>query len=90
VLPPAPPQLLALVDDEFPHSFLAVVDKTTLSDPEHPVLVIDLDEEEHLYGREFRSTPEGLFSVAVNLDLANMDFSDFADSVDDDRVFRGF
>jgi hypothetical protein len=83
-------QLLALVDDEFPHSFLVVADKTTLSDPEHPLLVIDLDEEEDRYGREFRSTPEGLFSVAANLDLANMDFGDFADGVDDDGVFRGF
>jgi hypothetical protein len=28
--------------------------------------------------------------VAANLDMANMEFEEFADAVDEDGVFRGF
>ena len=68
-------------------SFVFVVDATTLRDPEHPVLVVDLNEDR---GRTFRVIPSSAWSVENNLSLANMDFRDFAESVDPDGVFRGF
>ena len=41
-------------------------------------------------GRSFRCVAGEVASIAANLAIANMDFSDFADSVEDDGVFRGF
>jgi hypothetical protein len=41
-------------------------------------------------GRSFRVVPAQLWSVQANLSLANMDWEEFADAVDDDGVFRGF
>lgn len=68
-------------------SFFFVVDATALRDPEHPVLVVDLNERR---GRTFRVIPSSAWSVENNLSLANLDFRDFAESVDRDGVFRGF
>jgi uncharacterized protein DUF6924 len=69
------------------HSFVFLVDSATLADPEHPVLAVDLWEDP---GRTFRVVPEHMWSVQNNLSLSNMDFSEFADSVSPDGVFRGF
>jgi hypothetical protein len=41
-------------------------------------------------GRTFRCAAPQFASVEVNLSLANMDFSEFADNVGSDGVFRGF
>ena len=49
--------------------------------------LVDLIEEP---GRWFRVVPREAWAVQNNLSLANMDFVDFADSVDRDGVFRGF
>ena len=68
-------------------SYLFVVDEKTLADTEHPILVIDLFED---HGRTFRVIPHEMWSVENNLSIGNMDFSEFADAVDDDGVFRGF
>ncbi|HBH52825.1 MAG TPA: hypothetical protein DDY91_13135 [Planctomycetaceae bacterium] len=68
-------------------SFCFLADHQTLTDPQHPVLVLDLQEEP---GRRFRVIPSELWSVENNLSLANMDFHDFANSADPDGVFRGF
>ncbi|MBE1533654.1 DUF6924 domain-containing protein [Actinomadura algeriensis] len=70
--------------------FIAVVDKTTIDSPEMPVMLVDLNEWRGQYGRTFRVVPRELPSIEVNLSLANMDFFEFADSADDDGVFRGF
>jgi len=51
------------------------------------VLVVDLFEER---GRSFRALLSQVQSVENNLSLANMDFSEFAESVERDGVFRGF
>lgn len=82
----------ASVDDvvraaESNHELVLVADRETLTNAEHPVLVIDLDEER---GRTFRVIPREAWSVENNLSLANMDFAEFADAVDEDGVFRGF
>ena len=68
-------------------TFAFVADRTTFTDLERPILVVDLYEES---GRTFRVIPREMWGVQNNLSLANMDFEEFADSVDSDGVFRGF
>jgi hypothetical protein len=58
-----------------------------MTDHERPVLVVDLSQEP---GRTFRVIPGQMWGVENNLSLANMEFSEFADNVDPDGVFRGF
>ena len=67
--------------------YVFVVDRTTLTHPEHPILVVDLHNEP---GRTFRVIPAEMWAIENNLSLANMDFDEFADAVDEDGVFRGF
>jgi hypothetical protein len=69
------------------HSSVFIVDESTFKGCESTVLVMDLWEEP---GRTFRVVPSEMPSVHANLWLANMDFVDYADSVDADGVFRGF
>jgi len=45
---------------------------------------------EQQYGRTFRAIASEVPSTEASLFVANMDFHDFADSVDHDGVFRGF
>ena len=71
----------------FDRSYFMVVDRTTIQNPEHPVLVIDLFDEP---GRSFRALPSCIQSVENNLSLANMDFEEFAGAAGKDGVFRGF
>jgi len=73
--------------DEYEHSFFLVVDRDALSNPEFPVLVVDLHETR---GRTFRTVPTQVQAIQNNLSLANLDFGDFAKAVDQDGVFRGF
>jgi hypothetical protein len=68
-------------------TFVFVVDRTTMTAADHPVLVVDAFERS---GRSFRVTPAELWSVENNLALANMDFEEFATAVGADGVFRGF
>jgi len=69
------------------HTFAFVADRTTFASPERPVLVVDLYDEP---GRTFRVIPHEMWGVENNLSIANMDYSEFADEVDPDGVFRGF
>ncbi len=64
-----------------------VADATTMSTVEHHLLVVDPANPE---GKAFRVIPSEAWSVENNLSLANMDYSEFADSADPDGVFRGF
>jgi hypothetical protein len=82
-----PEQLMLLVPQESDHTFLFIVDLFSLSHREHPILVIDLLDEP---GRSFRVIPSEMWSVENNLSIANMDFHEFANSVDLDNIFRGF
>jgi Domain of unknown function (DUF6924) len=70
------------------HAF--VVDSRTIADPEHPVLVVDLDPEYGQPGRSFRTIPAEVCAIDANLGISNMDFEEFAQSVGADNVFRGF
>jgi hypothetical protein len=64
-----------------------VVDSIAISSIEHHLLVLDPFTPN---GRTFRVIPSELWGVENNLSIANMDYSDFADAVDPDGVFRGF
>ncbi|WP_433389042.1 DUF6924 domain-containing protein [Micromonospora sp. KLBMP9576] len=68
-----------------PHLFVA--DATTMTDAERPLLAVDLSREP---GRTFRVSPRWYASVSDNLTIANLDFANFADSVDASGAFRGF
>ena len=80
-------QLVALAQTGSSHSFAFMADRLTVTDPERPVLVVDLA---HQPGRTFRVIPSQMWAVENNLTLANMEYSEFADNVDPDGVFRGF
>jgi hypothetical protein len=82
-----PTEVAELVRPDSRHTFLFLVDRHTVEDPEHPVVAVDLYAEP---GRSFRVVPSEMWGVENNLSLANMDFEEFADSVDADGVFRGF
>ncbi len=75
-----------------PPYYLFIADTRTLTDPEHPILVVDTSRmNESVVGfQTFRVAPSELASVENNLSLANMDFEDFSTNVDPDGVFRGF
>ena len=64
-----------------------VADRIALTEPEQPVLVVDLYDEP---GRTFRVIPREMWGVENNLSIANMDYTEFADNADPDGVFRGF
>jgi hypothetical protein len=68
-------------------SFLLVADREAICDPQQKVLALDILE---MPGRSFRFVPSVAWSVENNLSLANMDFFEFAQAVDEDGVFRGF
>jgi hypothetical protein len=68
------------------HSFFFVVDRQTLTDPDHPILVVDLNDRP---GRTFRVIPSAMWHVENNLSIANVDFDDYLDSLDQSGVYRG-
>lgn len=75
-----------------PPYYLFLVDKRTVTDPEHPILVVDTSRgNTDVVGfQTFRVVPSEMAAVENNLSLANMDFEDFSTNVDADGVFRGF
>jgi hypothetical protein len=79
-------QLIELLRDS-KYSYVMVADATTLSHPDRPVLVLNLYPEA---GAHFRAIPSQIQSVENNLSIANMDFEEFVESVDEDGIFRGF
>jgi hypothetical protein len=71
-------------DDKLMYLFLA--DAVTMADDEHLLLAVDLHDEP---GRTFRVPPARYPDVSTNLAIANMDFADFADDVDETGTYRG-
>lgn len=65
---------------------LFVVDQAALG-TDYPILVVDLDEVSH---EPFRCVAHELWGIDNNLNLANMDWEDFAGNADPDSIFRGF
>lgn len=64
---------------------LFVVDQEALAN-EYPIQVLDLTEDAR---PPFRCIARELWSVDNNLNLANMDWVEFASRTDEDEVFRG-
>lgn len=79
-------QLTALMPPGPPY-YLFVADQIALTHPERPILVVDLNDER---GRAFRAILPEVWAIDANLSISNMDFFEFADSVDPDGIFRGF
>ena len=67
-----------------------IADSITMGSDDHPILVVDLMDFEGEHLEPFRCVPSELWAVENNLNLANLDWNDFADAADDQRVFRGF
>jgi len=82
-------KLVAALSEGSRRWYAFVIDSVTLSHPDRPVLVIDLNQHGEP-GRTFRVIPSEIWAVENNLWLANMDFCEFADSVGRDGIFRGF
>jgi hypothetical protein len=78
-------------------SVLFVVDAVTIASPDSPILVVSTSRfhreshpDEFASMRPFRCIPSQLWAVENNLNLANLDWRDFAGNVDAAGVFRGF
>ena len=97
-----PEQVLSLITIEsFGHNCIFIVDHTTITETEHPVLAMNLselifedeDEDEETYNEQehtFCLLPSEVAAMEINLTLGNMDFEDFSTSVKTDGIFRGF
>jgi hypothetical protein len=83
----APEAIASVLPADSQRPFVFLVDSLTVSQPDRPVLVVDLLEKP---GRSFRIIPSQAWGVENNLRLANMDFAEFAEFVGSDGVFRGF
>lgn len=79
-------QVLAALPEGYPHSFIVVADTVAISQPEHPLLVVDVAEEP---GRQFRAIATQIAAIDNNLSVANMGFEEFAELVDENGIFRG-
>ncbi|CAO5183074.1 hypothetical protein FAIPA1_40299 [Frankia sp. AiPs1] len=80
-------QLLPLLPVDI-HAIAFVIDRATLACAENPVLVVKLGDPDDGRGQSFRALPYTLHSIENNLSIVNMDWEEFADSVDADGVFR--
>ncbi|GAB2872983.1 hypothetical protein GCM10027074_45830 [Streptomyces deserti] len=72
-------------DERVCEVFLA--DATTLGDPEHRLLAVDLF---YAPGRTFRVPVRWYPEISANLSIGNMDFAEYADAADASGTFRGF
>jgi hypothetical protein len=80
-------QVLDQVAKNSQNACLFIVDRRTITDPDHPILVIDLSRPR---GRTFRTIPSEVWAIAANLEITNLDWEDFADNVDSDGIYHGF
>jgi tetratricopeptide (TPR) repeat protein len=81
-----PEQLPSILPENSHVTFGFIIDRTALSQPDHPILVVDLKDKP---GRTFRVIPSAVWAVENNLSIANMDFDDFMNQVDENGIFRG-
>ncbi|MGW4565552.1 DUF6924 domain-containing protein [Streptomyces sp. NPDC004561] len=77
----------AAADEDEKVFYVFLADTATMTDAEHRLLAVDLADEP---GRTFRVPPRWFSDISVNLGIANMDFAEFADSVDASGTYRGF
>jgi hypothetical protein len=79
-------QIIALLPEDYPHGFIFIADDRALREEDFPCLVVDLFDGQ----QSFRALARELASIENNLSIANMGFEEFAGSVGNDGVFRGF
>ncbi len=80
-------QVMALLPDDWSHTFLFIADHTTMRHPEHPLLVVDAFSDGEA---TFRAAAAQVWTVENNLSLGSMNFENFIDDVDEDGIFRRF
>jgi hypothetical protein len=69
------------------HGVLYLVDRTTLSEPGMPLLVLGLLDEER--GRSFRATAASVSGIDANLQIGNLSFTEFAEWAGDGVLDTG-
>jgi hypothetical protein len=79
-------QLASVLPQDSHHTFALLIDRLALTDPDYPILVVDLHDQP---GRTFRVIPSAVWVVQNNLSIANMDFDDFINALDKKGIFRG-
>ena len=80
-------QLIEALLDDYAHSFVVVADSISISQPDYPLLVVDLFGER---GRQFRAIATEVASIDNNLSIGNMDFEEFAELVDGPGFFAAY
>ncbi len=80
-------ELLALIAEESNHGRLYVVDRFSISHPEHPIRVVDVHGRR---GRTFRAVPSQIYGIEANLSTSNMEWEAFTEHLEEDGIFRGF
>ena len=70
----------------YEHSFMVVADGVSISQPDHPLLVVDLVVDR---GRQFRAAAAHVAEIDNNLSIANMGFEEFAGLLDASGIYRG-
>lgn len=80
-------QVLERIPKNYNHTFIFILDRTAISHPDHPLLVIDLYDGS---GCEFRAVLSQIQGIENNLSIANIDFEEFAEAAHEDGIFRGF
>ena len=76
----------AALDLEHRAAVLFIADRAALWG-DHPIQVVDLSRDSR---PPFRCLARELWGVDNNLNLANMDWEDYADNVEADGIYRGF
>jgi hypothetical protein len=79
-------QLPSVLAEDSHRTFAFIIDHTALTQKDHPILVVDFNDEP---GRTFRVIPSKVVNVESNLSIANMDFAEYADNVGPDGIYRG-
>lgn len=79
--------VIAALPPDFNGSFFFVADDEACSDPEHPIIVVDMMKEQ---GRHFRAIPKMISDIESNLSISNCDFVDYLADLSDDGVHRGY
>ena len=80
------PELLQRISGLNEYGCIFIADATTMSNPEHHLLVLDPS---NPAGKIFRVIPSEAWGVENNLAITNMSYSEIAELADPDGVFRG-
>jgi len=79
--------LVAAVPEQYPHPMLVLADSVAMTEPDHPLLVVDLEQKR---GTVLRAIPSQIAPIENNLTVGNMGFHEYADSTGEDGIFRGY